>query len=118
MGPTKTKPAVTPRFAADADGNTVDVLLDTASYISLLVRADVFDAEQWPPGKQEGAELLRHIREIEHACVAAHGAFDWEKLDPAVQDEYDSLCSKLSELQFGSEAIPFDDVIAELGIKL
>jgi hypothetical protein len=118
MGPTKTKPDLVPRFAADANGNTVDVLLDTASYISLLVRADVFDAGQWPPGKQEGAVLLSRIREIEHACIAAHGAFDWEKLEPAAQDEYDGLTVQLVRLHFGTETTPFEEVIADLGIKL
>jgi hypothetical protein len=117
MGPAKTRQDPVPRFAIDADGKPVDVLLDTASYISLLVRADVFDAAQWPPGKQEGAALLKRIREIEHACIAAHGAFDWEKLDPALQDEYDGLTTQLSRLQFGREGRPLEEVARELGLR-
>lgn len=93
------------------------MLLDTTSYISLLVRADVFDEAQWPPGKQEGAALLKRIREIEHACSAAHGEFDWEKLEPAVQDEYDGLTTELGRLHFGGESIPLEDVVRELGLR-
>jgi hypothetical protein len=112
-----TKPEPAPRFAVDKDGNAVDVLLDPTAYISLLVGADVFDPAYWPPGKEAGAALLSRIREIEAACIAAHGAFDWEKLEPAVQDEYDILTVELGRLHFGRNGRPLEDVGRELGLQ-
>jgi hypothetical protein len=39
------------------------------------------------------------IRQIESDCIAKYGEFDWERLSLELQDEYDSLCILLDELQ-------------------
>lgn len=73
--------------------------LATTDLLDLLVAADVTDPARWPEGARHGAELLRRIREIEAACIAAHGEFDWEKLDADTQDEYDSSRANLNRLR-------------------
>lgn len=49
------------------------------------------------------AKILSRIREIESDCIQQHGEFDWEKLNPNVQDEYDSLCIQMNEMQDSGE---------------
>jgi hypothetical protein len=92
-----------PQFATDADGKPTAVTLDTAAYITLLVRADVTDPGLWPPGTEDGASALARVRQIETDCIAQHGEFDWERLPETVQDEYDRLCLLLDELQDSGE---------------
>jgi hypothetical protein len=87
------------QFTTDSKGKHTAVTLSVKSYVTLLVQANVTDPELWPPGFKEGATALARVREIESECIAQHGEFDWEKLTPAVQDEYDILCVSLDDLQ-------------------
>jgi hypothetical protein len=103
-----------PQFTTDRDGKPTGVRLDTAGYVALLVRADVSDPALWPPGMEQGARDLARIREIEAACAAEHGEFDWEKLPEGVQDEYDGLCALLDSLQDTGERVSLDEVLREL----
>lgn len=93
-----------PRFIVDEHGNFT-VMLDKASYIALLIRSNVTDPSYWPPGTEEGAKALSRIRQIEAECIEVHGEFDWEKLPPELQDEYDALCSFLDKLADTGERI-------------
>ena len=91
------------------------VNLTREQYIDLLIKAGVTDAGQWPPDTEFGAAALSRIRQIEAECVAAHGSFDWEKLEEAVQDEYDSLSSQLDQLRYAEEAegkLSWEDYLA------
>ena len=99
-----------PRFTVDEHGNLV-VVLDKASYIALLIRSNVTDPSYWPPGTEEGAKVLARIRQIEAECIDAHGEFDWEKLSPELQDEYDALCAFLDSLMDTGERIPLDRLL-------
>lgn len=101
-----------PRFSLDAEGHPTAVTLDTAAYITLLVRANITDPALWPPGLEKGATWLARIREIEADCIARHGEFDWEKLPEAVQDEYDDLCALLDQLQDTGERLSLDVYLA------
>ena len=101
-----------PKFATDEQGKFV-VVLDKASYIALLIRSNVTDPIYWPPGTEDGAKALARIRQIEHECIAKYGEFDWEKLPPDVQDEYDALCSLLDRLTDTGERISLSDLLAE-----
>ena len=87
------------------DGKSSTVTLDTKAYIRLLIKANITDKALWPPEMEEVAEALQRIRQIESDCVAQHGEFDWEKLPEEIQDEYDSLCILLDELQDDGEPI-------------
>ncbi len=90
---------IEPRFAKDSEGKSSTVTLDLRSYLILLVKANVTDPQLWPPGLQDGAGALARVRQIEADCKSEHGEFDWEKLSPVVQDEYDSLCCALDSLR-------------------
>ena len=92
-------PNINPRFGKDPEGKSGTVTLDLRSYLNLLVKADVTDPHLWPPGLQDGAAALARIRQIEADCKSQHGEFDWEKLSPVVQDEYDSLSCALDSLR-------------------
>lgn len=96
-------------FATNAKGNPTTVTLDTAAYVALLVRANITDPALWPPGMQHGATALARVRQIEADCIAEQGEFDWEKLPEALQDEYDSLCTLLDELQDTGERIRWEN---------
>ncbi len=87
-----------PRFVTDRRGRTKRVSLETAAYLTLLVRGNVTDPSLWPPGLKRGAGMLARIRAIEHRCIRKLGHFDWEKLSPKVQDEYDGLCVDLDAM--------------------
>jgi hypothetical protein len=64
--------------------------------------------------RERAAELLLRIRHIEADCRAQHGEWDWEKLSPAEQDEYDAACIDLDELRFGhSPTLSLSDLTAE-----
>ena len=95
-----------PEFVTAADGRATAVRLDPIAYITLLVWGNITDPALWPPGKQEGAAALARVRAIEKRCIARHGHFDWEKLSPKLQDEYDGLCGLLDRLQDTGERIP------------
>jgi hypothetical protein len=97
-----------PKFVTHANGKAAAVTLDPVAYVTLLIRANVTDPALWPPGMQEGAAALARVRSIERKCTAKHGVFDWEKLSPKVQDEYDGLCAVLDRLQDTGERIPFE----------
>jgi len=101
-----------PKFATDEQGKSV-VVLDRASYIALLIRGNVTDSSYWPPRTEEGARALARIRQIEHECIAKYGEFDWEKLPPEVQDEYDALCSLLDRLTDTGERISLSELLTE-----
>jgi len=94
-----------PEFTTDAGGKPIAVKLDTAGYVALLVRANVTDAELWPPGMRKGAEALARVRQIEADCIAHDGEFDWEKLPEDIQDEYDGLCAVIDQLQDTGERV-------------
>jgi hypothetical protein len=98
-----------PEFTTNGNGEAMTVTLDTAAYVALLVKANVTDAGLWPPGMQEGAAALARLRAIEKRCVAKHGKFDWAKLSPRLQNEYDALCARLDKLQDTGERIPLGD---------
>jgi len=102
-----------PLFSTDAHGKPVAVRLETAAYVSLLVRANVTQLELWPPGMEKGARDLARVRQIEADCVAQHGEFDWEKLPEDIQDEYDLLCAALDELQDTGERTALRDLEPE-----
>jgi len=91
-----------PRFDLDPQGKATAAILEVTSYIALLVRANVTDAELWPPGFQVGAVALDRVRKIEAENAAEMGQFDWEKLPPNLQDEYDLLTVQLDSLQAGN----------------
>ena len=95
-----------PRFGADPEGGTVTATLRVKTYITLLVRANITEPGFWPPGMEQGAEALARVRQIESDCIAKVGEFDWEKLPPDVQDEYDLLCISLDRL--GEDGDPVD----------
>ena len=88
-----------PQFVTDDKGKSSTVTLDTSAYIKLLVKANITDKTFWPSEMEEGADALLRIRQIESNCITKYGEFDWERLSEEVQDEYDSLCILLDELQ-------------------
>jgi len=106
-----------PQFEIDPAGKPTSVRLETAAYIQLLVGANITDPDLWPPGMEEGAKALARIRQIEAECIAQHGEFDWEKLPPDVQDEYDALCALLDRLQDEGESVVLRDLIRKDGGK-
>ena len=107
--------ALYPRFSTDISGKPTGVTLSAVAYITLLVQANVTDPSLWPPGMEEGATALRHVREIEAECIGQHGEFDWEKLTEGVQDEYDNLCVLLDRLQDTGERIGLHDLLQQEG---
>ena len=107
--------AFRPKFSTDILGKPTGVTLSTAAYIKLLIQANATDASLWPPGMEEGAASLRRIREIEAECIGQHGAFDWEAVEVAVQDEYDTLCALLDRLQDTGERIGLRDLLQQEG---
>jgi hypothetical protein len=64
---------------------------------------------------QEGARARARVRKIEAHCIRRHGGFDWEKLSPKLQDEYDALCVLLDRLRDTGESIPLRDILAGAG---
>lgn len=88
-----------PRFTKHRTGRSTSLTLETATCIALSVRSNATDPTLWPPGRQTGATTLQRVREIESGCVARVGEFDSEELSPALQDEYDTLCTLLDSLQ-------------------
>lgn len=113
-GAMKFKPDQRPEFAIDAGGKTTAVTLGVKSYVALLVQANVTDPEIWPPGFKEGATALARVHEIESECIAQHGEFDWEKLVPTIQDEYDTLCVLLDDLQDDGGRVTWEEYKAGL----
>ena len=102
-----------PQFSTNTESKPQSVILSTAAYIMLLVRANETDPSLWPPGMEEGAMALRRVREIESYCIAKISEFDWEKLPEAVQDEYDSLCALLDRLQDTGERIGLRNLLLQ-----
>ncbi|MBI1928090.1 hypothetical protein HYR99_28080 [Candidatus Poribacteria bacterium] len=102
-----------PHFSVDASGKLKEVTLPTVAYVTLLVRANVTDPALWPTGMEGGAAALKRVREIEAECITTCDEFDWEKLPEAVQDEYDSLCALLDQLQDTGERIGLRDLLQQ-----
>lgn len=100
-------------FTTDPKGKPTAVTLSVKAYVTLLVQANVTDPELWPPGFKEGATALARVREIESGCIAPYGKFDWEKLAPAVQDEYDTLCILLDDLQDDDGRVAWEEYKTE-----
>jgi hypothetical protein len=100
-------------FTTDPKGKPTAVTLSVKAYVTLLVQANVTDPELWPPGFEEGATALARVREIESGCIAQYGKFDWEKLAPAVQDEYDTLCILLDDLQDDDGRVAWEEYKTE-----
>lgn len=88
--------------------------VDTYRLLDLLVAANATDPELWPEGAKHGAELLRRIREIEAACIEAHGEFDWEQLDADTQDEYDGSRATLNKLRDPGPGMSLEEFEREL----
>jgi hypothetical protein len=101
------------QFTTDPNGKPTAVTLGVKSYVTLLVQANVTNPELWPPGFKEGATALARVREIESGCIAQHGEFDWEKLAPDIQDEYDTLCVLLDTLQEDDGSVTWEEYKAE-----
>jgi hypothetical protein len=97
-----------PQFELDQAGKPASVRLATQDYIRLFVEANITDSSLWPPGYEQGARLLERIREIEAECIRRYGAFDWELLPEALQDEYDDLCALLDRMQDTGERFTVD----------
>jgi hypothetical protein len=112
MAKSRTLPA-RPQFELDRAGKPTAVRLATATYVQLLVQAGITDPNFWPPGMEQGAQTLARIREIEAACIEQHGAFDWEKLPPEIQEEYDALCALLDSLQDTGERVALRSLLTE-----
>lgn len=110
--------ALHPHFSTDSSGKPTGVTLSTMTYITLLVQANVTDPAPWPPGMEKGATALKRVREIEANCIARHGEFDWEKLPETTQDEYDSLCALLDQLQDTGERIPLCKLLQQEGEEM
>lgn len=107
-----------PRFGASADGKE-DVTLAARDWARVLVRLDCTDPALWPPALAAGAGLLSRIRLIEADCISAHGGFDWEKLTPELQDEYDGTCADLTLLLTADdEWVDLETFRAELGLEV
>jgi len=104
-----------PQFLTGINGTAAAVTLHPVAYIALLVKANVTDPALWPPGTQHGAAALARVRAIEKRCIARHGEFDWEKLSPKVQDEYDGLCSVLDGLMDTGERISLQELLRKRG---
>ena len=102
-----------PQFATGPNGKPTSVTLDVKTYIRLLVWSNVTDPALWPPGFQDGAAALARVRQVETSCMAQEGEFDWEKLPPEVQDEYDVLCVLLDRLQDPDGWVTWEDYKAE-----
>ena len=98
-----------PQFTTNSDGKPINVMLDTSTYIKLLVNANITDRNLWPPDMEYAAEALEKIRRIESECISEYGEFDWEKLTDKKQDEYDSLCLLLDELQEDSDTTEWEE---------
>jgi hypothetical protein len=101
--------APTLEVLTDTEGKPTNVTLDIPTYINLLVRTNMTDPAFWPPQMRDGAKALARVRQIEADCIAEHGEFDWEKLAEDVQDEYDSLCCELNEMQDTGEWMSWED---------
>jgi hypothetical protein len=109
----KFEPKESLQFTVDPHGKPSGVTLGVKAYITLLVQANVIDPELWPPGFKEDATALTRVREIESDCIAEYGEFDWEKLTPAVQDEYDTLCVFLDTLQEDNGSVTWEEYKVE-----
>lgn len=104
---------ILPAFQQDAEGRISGVLLEPQAYAQLLLRANVLNPEAWPPEYREAAQLLARIDQIEARCIAAHGEWDFEALEPAQQDAYDSAVASLEALIEPAPALSFDACRAE-----
>ena len=91
--------------------------IDLDAYLELLIDNDIFDPGRWPAGMQEGASLLRRIREIEQACIAEHGAFDFDALPRTSQDEYDATLIRLNKLIEPDGYLPARQFFAQLNAE-
>lgn len=91
----------------DEQSKQVTAILAMVDYLDLLIRASETDPSYWPEGKKHGATLLQRLREIEGDCIRQHGVFDWEKLPPALQEEYDALRLQLDELRDDGTRVDF-----------
>jgi hypothetical protein len=109
----KFEPKESLQFTLDPNGKPTGVTLGVEAYVTLLIQANVTDPELWPPGSKEGATALARVREIESSCIAQYGEFDCEKLNPAVQDEYDTLCVLLDKLQEDDSRVTWEEYKAE-----
>ncbi len=88
------------------DGNGSEfALLGIKQYIELLIQANETDEELWPPDYRQGAKYLARIREIERDCREKHGKWDWELIEPELQDEYDDTCALLDQMRYDEEKI-------------
>lgn len=108
---------ILPRFSTDEGEKRATVTLSLPAYVELLIDANVTDPAMWPPGMQSGAQALKRIREIEKESTAAHGCFDWEKLNHTTQDEYDGLSLLLDRLCDTGERFELSEVLRELDIE-
>ncbi len=98
-----------PQFATDSNGKPTTATLTLETYVKLLIRANITDQALWPPGFQQGAPALARVRQIESRAAVQGGGFDWEKLPPAVQDEYDTLCLLLDRLLDDGEPADWEE---------
>jgi hypothetical protein len=110
----KFEPKESLQFTVDPNGKPTGVTLGVKAYVTLLVQANVTDPELSPPGSKDSVTALARVREIESGCIAQHGEFDWEKLTPAVQDEYDTLCVLLDTLQEDNGSVTWEEYRVEL----
>ena len=94
----KLKSCQLPRFTKERAGKSARVTMETRTYITLLVCADVTDPAFWPPGLEAGAGAVARVQQIETQYRSPEGVFDWEKLPAQIQDEYDLLCLSLDRL--------------------
>jgi hypothetical protein len=110
----KFEPKESLQFTLDPNGKPTGVTLGVKAYVTLLVQANVTNPELWPPESKDGAAALARVREIESGCIPQHGEFDCEKLTPAVQDEYDTLCILLDTLQEDNGSVTWEEYRVEL----
>ena len=101
-----------PIFSHKSEDAPPRVTLQAADYVALLVQAGVTDPALWPPEMQAGAAALARVRQIEAEGAAQVGGFDWERLPPEVQDEYDRNSALLDDLQDTGERVSLSASVA------
>ncbi len=106
---------VSPKFNSVTNGKATRVTLEAWDYCRLLIRANVTDPALWPTGYEEAARAFATVRRLEAKCIAEHGEWDWEKLSPEEQDEYDSAVAVLSYAE--GRGRPLEEVFAELDVE-
>ncbi len=104
-----------PQFDSFANSKATRVTLQAWDYCSLLIRANITDHALWPPGYEDTARAFAAVRRLEAKCIAEHGEWDWEKLSPEEQDEYDSAVAVLSYAE--GRGRPLEEVFAELDVE-